>query len=67
MLRFMIERRKPPAKEPPQITTAETVMWLSFDAEPTKPLRWLCVSPIENEGSGLPPLQARTARAPRRK
>lgn len=45
-----------PGAEPAAITIATVPYFLCFDTRAEREPRWLCVSPIESDGSGLPPL-----------
>jgi hypothetical protein len=59
-----MERRTPKHDGQPRarhgaITVAATSYFLSFDAPAERAPCWLCVSPIESDGSGLPPIPYR--------
>ncbi|HEV2549942.1 MAG TPA: hypothetical protein VGU20_21710 [Stellaceae bacterium] len=58
----MDERRKaaPAARATSlHVTITEAVgwMWLHFEAATEQPPKWRCISPIDNEGSGLPSMR----------
>jgi hypothetical protein len=59
---YGMERRTPKHDSQPRtghgaIIVATVPYRLVFDIPDERPSRWLCVSPIESDGSGLPPMK----------